>query len=61
MFFVCCETQLALLVHELHVNLHRNIQTDATFLDYAEAFHAVPQVRLLLMLVQPNFDPNVLA
>lgn len=55
-----CDTQLAIFVHDLHVNLDCNLQTDAIFLDFAKAFDKVPHKRLLLKLSWLNLHPNIL-
>lgn len=55
-----CETQLASFVHDLHVNLDSNIQTDVIFLDFAKAFDKVPHRRLIFKLSQLNLDPSIL-
>lgn len=56
-----CETQLAMFVHDLHVNLDSNLQTDAIFIDFAKAFDKVPHERLLLKLAALNLNDDVLA
>lgn len=55
-----CETQLASFIHDLHVNLDSNVQTDVIFLDFAKAFDKVPHQRLMLKLSHLNLDPCVL-
>lgn len=55
-----CDTQLALFLHDLHVNLDRNIPTDTIFLDFEKAFDKVPHGRLLLKLSRLNIHPCVL-
>ncbi|MDD9361971.1 MAG: reverse transcriptase family protein, partial [Anaplasma sp.] len=52
-----CETQLAIFLHDLHVNLDSNTQTDVIFLDFAKAFDKVPHKRLFLKLSQLNLNP----
>lgn len=55
-----CETQLALFIHDIHLNLDSNIPTDALFLDFEKAFDKVPHSRLLLKLSRLNIHPLVL-
>lgn len=55
-----CETQLAIFTHDLHINLYRNTQVDAFFLDYAKAFDKLPHKRLLLKLSRFNLPPTIL-
>lgn len=54
-----CETQLAMFIHDLHINLDTNKQVDAIFLDYAKAFDKLPHQRLLLKLSQLNLHPDI--
>lgn len=53
-----CETQLATFLHNLH-DLDSDIQTDASFLEFAKAFDKAPQKRLLLKPVQLNMNPDI--
>lgn len=53
------ETQLAIFLHDLRVNLDGTLQTDAIFLDFAKAFDTVPHKRLLLKLSQLNLQPDI--
>lgn len=55
-----CETQLANFLHDLHLNLDCNQQTDAIFLDFAKAFDKVSHQLLLFKLSSLNINPNVL-
>lgn len=56
-----CDTQLALFLHDLHLNLDRNIPTDTIFLDFEKAFDKVPHGRLLIKLSRLNIHPCVLS
>lgn len=55
-----CETQLALFLRDLHINLDSKIQTDTISLDISEAFDKAPHKRLLLKLDQLNLDHDIL-
>lgn len=55
-----CETQLALFIHDLHMNLDWNKQTDAIFLDYQKAFDKVSHRHLLHKLSSLNLNSDVL-
>lgn len=56
-----CETQLAAFIHDLHVNLDNNTQTDAIFLDFEKAFDKVSHHHLMAKLVHLNLDRYVLS
>lgn len=53
-----CETQLAAFIHDLHVNLDNNTQTNAIFLDFEKAFHKISHHLLMTKLAQLNLDPH---
>ena len=55
-----CETQLALLVHDILTSAEKNKQVDAIFLDFRKAFDKVPHQKLLYKLKVAGINVEVI-